>query len=723
MKLFIKILFLVLAMVSVTFVAAYLTLPSLPDLTPLKSKANEYDVEILRDDWGTPHVYGKRDMDTAFGLGYAQSEDDFATLQGVVLATRGTLAAQIGPKAAKTDFVVQYMGVWDAVDKYYDAKVPAHIKQIAQAYADGVNVYAAQNPQKVSRYLLPVTAKDLIAGFTFKTPMFYGFDKALGHLVDPDEPHEIAKSQQDALTIIPAQNLPIGSQGIAIAPNRSEEGSTHLLVNSHQPLTGPVAWYEARLHSEDGWNIVGSTFPGAPVIIHGHNEHLGWSNTVNKPDLVDFYKLKINPENDNEYLLDGQWQTFEHKTASMLVTLFGPLRWTFTKDIKISQHGPVMETEHGWYAARWAGMEEVRTLEFMYDMNKARNQKEFENVLAMNAMPSINYVYADKEGNIAHYYNAKFPKRIEGWDWKKVLPGDRSELIWQGYRDFTMMPKTVNPKSGFVYNANNPPFMSTDGDDDAKPDDYPASMGIETFVTSRALQIETLAKKENRISLTKLKHIKFDNAYHPKSHQIQTLNTWLTNINTEELNTQEQQALQQLKNWNLKTDKNNSIAALAVLTIEPIQKANGEQVKSALITQHFKQAVADLIKYHGSINVAYGEVFRLIHGDKNLAISGGPDTLRAVYGKALNDQGQAENRAGDGYMMFVSWDKNGAVYSEAVHQYGSATQDENSSHFNDQMEMFVDEQLRLVPFALQDLAGQVTRRYRPGQPETRLLEH
>lgn len=106
MKLFKKILFLVLAMVSVTFVAAYLTLPSLPDLTPLKSKANEYDVEILRDDWGTPHVYGKRDMDTAFGLGYAQSEDDFATLQGVVLATRGTLAAQIGPKAAKTDFVV-----------------------------------------------------------------------------------------------------------------------------------------------------------------------------------------------------------------------------------------------------------------------------------------------------------------------------------------------------------------------------------------------------------------------------------------------------------------------------------------------------------------------------------------------------------------------------------------------------------------------------------------
>jgi len=292
-----------LAIVSLTFVVSYLTLPNLPDLEPLKQKASQYDVEILRDDWGIPHIYGQQDTDTAFGLGYAQSEDDFATLQTVVLATRGTLAAEVGTKAAKTDFVVQYMGVWDTVDKHFDAKVPESIKQIAQAYADGVNLYAAEHPDKVSRYLLPVSGKDLIAGFTFKTPMFYGFDKALGQLVDPDQPHELAKTQDEALTVLPSQNLPIGSQGIAIAPSRSEDGFTHLLVNSHQPLTGPVAWYEARLHSEEGWNMVGSTFPGAPVIIHGHNENLGWSNTVNKPDLVDFYKLTINPENEQCCLL------------------------------------------------------------------------------------------------------------------------------------------------------------------------------------------------------------------------------------------------------------------------------------------------------------------------------------------------------------------------------------------------------------------------------------
>jgi acyl-homoserine lactone acylase PvdQ len=163
----------------VGILAAYLTLPKIPDGRVLIAKAKQYDVEIIRDTLGIPHVYGKKDVDTAFGLGYAQSEDDFNTLQSVLLATRGTLAAETGYKAAKTDFVVQFMGVWDTVDTYYDKQVPEKIKNIAQAYADGVNVYAAENPDQVSRYFLPASAKDIIAGFTFKTPMFYGCDQVL----------------------------------------------------------------------------------------------------------------------------------------------------------------------------------------------------------------------------------------------------------------------------------------------------------------------------------------------------------------------------------------------------------------------------------------------------------------------------------------------------------------------------------------------------------------
>jgi len=64
--------------------------------------------------------------------------------------------------------------------------------------------------------------------------------------------------------------------------------------------------------------------------------------------------------------------------------------------------------------------------------------------------------------------------------------------------------------------------------------------------------------------------------------------------------------------------------------------------------------------------------------------------------------------------MFVSWDKDGLVSSEASHQYGSATLDESSPHYNDQMEMFVDQKERTVLFDRSELEKNVERRYRPG---------
>lgn len=688
----------------------------MPNMQKFVEKAQYYNVEVLRDTYGIPHIYGQKDVDTAFGLGYVQSEDDFATVQSMILATRGMLSAEIGTKAAQTDFVVQFMGVWDTVDTQYDSQVPDKIKDIAQAYADGINLYAAEHQSEVSTYLLPVKAKDVIAGFTFKTPMFYGFDKILADLVNPDSPIDLAPTQVDSALIWQGNHaLPIGSQGIGIAPNRSADGLTHLLINSHQPLTGPVAWYEARLHSEEGWNMVGSTFPGSPVIIHGHNNHLGWANTVNKPDLVDIYKMTINPNNENQYLLDGEWKTFNTKTAKILVKLLGPIRWTFEKDIKISEHGPVMETEKGAYAMRWAGMNEVRTLEFMFATNKATNIKEFEDALKLNAMPSINFVYADREGNVAHYYNAKFPKRIKGWQWDKVLPGDRSELIWHDFLDFSFMPKTVKPQSGLVYNANNPPWMATDGNDDPRLNDFPESMGIETFVTNRALQIEEELKDHDQISLSQLKAVKYDLAYHPNSNQMTYFSKWLNQQDLSDFSELERQALSALQKWDLTTHWSNTQAALAVMTIAPVQKARGNIVEMAQITEAFKDSVALLVKYHGTFNVPYGDVFRLKRADKNLPISGGPDILRAVYGREMDEKGQIENIAGDGFMMFVSWDKNGVVNSEAIHQYGSATLDSNSPHYADQMQMFVDHKERVVPFNRMELETQVTRRYRPGK--------
>ena len=120
------------------------------------------------------------------------------------------------------------------------------------------------------------------------------------------------------------QSLPIGSNGVAVAPSRSADGATRLLVNSHQPYTGPVAWYEAVLESGEGWHVAGGFFPGSPFMLHGHNAHLGWANTVNAAQSVStVYRLVINPANANQYRLDGKWRDFEKSDAAIRVKICG----------------------------------------------------------------------------------------------------------------------------------------------------------------------------------------------------------------------------------------------------------------------------------------------------------------------------------------------------------------------------------------------------------------
>ena len=274
--------------------------PAPPDPAGLIVKAGQYHARIERDTFGVPHIIGPRDADVAFGMGFAHSEDDFNTIQQVALAVRGQLAATEGPKAAVTDYLVRLFRVWETVDAKYEVDLPLDLRHVLEAYADGVNYYAALHPGQVMPGLLPFTGKDVVAGFVFKLPFFYGLDKVLLKLTNPESNSAISEAGKDAF-LRTDMRLPIGSNAVAVAPSRSADGATRLLVNSHQPYTGPVSWYEAVLDSGEGWHVAGGFFPGSPFMLHGHNQHLGWANTVNGPDLVDVYKLVVNPSNPNQY--------------------------------------------------------------------------------------------------------------------------------------------------------------------------------------------------------------------------------------------------------------------------------------------------------------------------------------------------------------------------------------------------------------------------------------
>src|SRR5208337_4973423 len=130
-------------------------------------------------------------------------------------------------------------------------------------------------------------------------------------------------------------------------PSRNADGATRLLVNSHQPYVGPVAWYEAVLESGEGWHVAGGFFPGSPFMLHGHNAHLGWASTVNQPNLVTVYRLVINPADSREYKLDGTWHKFEESDAKIRIKLWDPFYVTLTRTLEWSVHGPIFRTDHG----------------------------------------------------------------------------------------------------------------------------------------------------------------------------------------------------------------------------------------------------------------------------------------------------------------------------------------------------------------------------------------
>ena len=691
-------------------------LPSHPGAEDLRAAAAAYDVEIIRDRWGVPHIYGERDEDTAFGVGYAHAEDDFETIQEVTAATRGVLASYRGLSAAPTDYIVALLDVWGTIQRRYETDVPQDVKAMAEAYAAGLNLYASENPEDVWQGLAPFTGEDIVAGFIFKTPFFYGLDKTLLSLFGEARDKELAvqpSADGNAWEIRKRSLSELGSNAIAVNSTRSTDGHTRLLINSHQPMTGPVAWWEAHLVSEEGLDITGGLFPGTPVILHGFNRFLGWANTVSKPDLDDVYRLTINPENANQYLLDGDWRDFETSSVDIVVRLWGPFAFTAQRSVLRSDHGPVVQADHGTYAVRFAGMNEIRQLEQYYRLNKATSLDEFLSAMEMLALPSINYIYADRANNIAFIHNGQYPNRMEDWDWTKDLPGDRSDLIWQGYRPFESVPKLINPESGLLFNANNQPFAATDGTDNLQPEQFPASMGLQTDETNRSLRLQELTDGTTLLSEKALLELKFDKSY----AQASEANTVITEVLAQDWSDDPKllNAAEHLAAWDRSLDAKSKHAALGALTVikKVTEEFTGDPAPPP--ADAFRFAVNYLEEHHGRIDPEWGDVNRLVRGDLDIPIGGGADVLRAIYPAEIGDDGVLRANAGDTWIALVAWDPSGRQSAKVIHQYGAATLDTGSKHYADQAPMFAEEKWRDALLSREEVEAAAVRTYRPGR--------
>lgn len=706
----------------VLLAAATIFFPISVDLSAYQDLGDNYDVRILRDTWGVPHIFGVTDADTAFGLAYAHAEDDFATLQLTLLAARGQLGTVFGMDGAPNDYMVQLLRIQEQIDAGYDSISP-DMQAILEAYADGMNLYAALHEDEVYPGLFPMDGKDMVAAAVHKTPLFFGLDGALGELFAAERQNTTSpRPDQTWLPYQPGAPNPYfaGSNTFAIAPSRTDDGSTYLLVNAHQPYEGALTFYEAHIHSEEGWDAVGGLIPGMPTIAHGHNRHIGWAFTVNSPDLIDTYVLDINPDNPDQYRFDGAWHDLEVREATLRVKIIGRLIIPVKREVLYSVYGPVVRQDHGTYAIRYAMMGRVGLFEQFYRLNKATNLADMEEAMAMLQIPMFNMGYADAQGNIAYLYNAVMPLRAEGYDWEQYLPGDTSDTLWTDYAPFEQLPYVLNPPSGFIQNGNSSPFQTTLGPGNPDPANYSLTWGIETHLTNRALQALALLGGDESITWAEFKAYKYDLFYHPDSDMVQYVNQIVNAALPEDEDVVAAAAL--LAAWDYQTNPESTGATLAILTILQLNETEhsispaamtGHPIETDVLVENFVKAVAYLKEHFGRVDVPWSEVNRLIRGDVDLGMGGGPDILHATYGQAQED-GRLRVFVGDAYIMLVRWDANGNVTAESIHQYGSNTGHEDSPHYADQAPLAVQQQLKPVWYDEADILANLEKEYRPG---------
>jgi len=432
----------------------------------LQAQLDPTRITIARDSFGTPHIFAPTDAEVAYGFAWASCEYDFKTLQAQILPIKGLNGLVNGKKGAIFDVAVHLLDPHSIVEAEYETGIPADFKRILENYAAGVNAYATAHPKEIlHKDLFPVSAKDILKSYVVGMALLSGADKELIMILE-----EKVKEKED--------EMDRGSNAFAIAAKKTTEGKTYLAINSHQPLEGLNSGYEAHLASEEGWNMLGSSFIGGVSLFAGANEYLGWAHTVNYPDLTDVFRLEMHPKEKDMYRLDGEWLTLEPYHIKARIRLLGFIPLGVKQKFYRSKHGVTIRTKEGVFAFKNSAPTTIKAAEQWYRMNRATNLSEFKEALALQGIISTNIVYADVEDNIYYISNGHFPKRNPVYDWEGILPGDTSATLWDdGFYSLDSCAQVLNPSSGYVFNCNHTPFFSSGPGDSPDTAVVPFTMG------------------------------------------------------------------------------------------------------------------------------------------------------------------------------------------------------------------------------------------------------
>jgi len=438
------------------------------------SEAMQDKVEILWDEFGIPHIYG-RDLPAVIrGHGYAQMENHAELiLQNIALA-RGRAAEYFGPgpnnQNVTNDEQVLTYGIPQRSEDWL-GQSDQFQRKLIDSFVAGANEYAGRYRSSVSpafQQVLPIKAADALALFQYTIHFnFMTYQSNVAKLISD---WSAAKPGEQAEEV--HEKVRKASNGWALAPAKCVDGNAILMGNpqlgwGNTPLPGLgiYQWMEANLVVGDPLNpevnAAGVSFVGSPFIGVGFNDYLGWTHTNSFIKNADLYELKLV---DGGYEFDGRVNSFDLREFEIKIRQGDGSYLTQTVTVRASVHGPVVaERTDRALALRVAGLNAPNVVSQYWEMMLAKNLAEFIHANSRLQMPFFNVIYADRDGQIMYLFGGRQPRRSGGTfaTWTGIIPGATSATLWTDTLNWEELPRTISPPGGFVQNSNDPPWYSS----------------------------------------------------------------------------------------------------------------------------------------------------------------------------------------------------------------------------------------------------------------------
>lgn len=683
-------------------------------------------VEILRDRWGIAHIYGETDADTVFGTLYAQAEDDFNRVETNYINAMGRLAEAEGAGEIYRDLRMRLFIRQGEMEELYESS-PDWLKQLMDAFADGLNYYLYTHPEVTPRVF---NRFEPWMALTFSEGSIGGDIERvnIARLRDFYGPGDTIAMTDDLVVDME----PRGSNGFSIAPANTANGNALFLINPHTSF-----FFRSELHmvSEEGLNAYGAVTWGQFFIYQGFNENTGWMHTSSRADAIDEYLETIVERDDGYYYVYGDEERRLQESQVEIDYRDGDDLNTREFTVYHSHHGPIIREQDGRWVAISLMEEPVRALTQSYLRTKSRNYMEFNASMELLTNSSNNTVYADSDGNIAYYHGNFIPRRDPSFDWNAPLDGSDPATDWQGLHPLDELITVLNPPNGWIQNTNNTPFSAA-GEYSPRAEDYPAYMANNPE-NPRGIHAVRVLENKTDFTLDSLIEAAYDSLLTAFEPLIPSLLAAAEEAPADDLG--EQLAL--LADWDYRFDVDSVETTLAVYWAQALMAGVNDEAGAAGINIYdymaanasaaqkldaLREASAELQSDWGSWQVPWGEVnrYQRINGDIVQQFndeeaswpvgfaSGRWGALASFGSRKYPGTRRMYGTSGNSFVAAVEF---GSPLRARAITVGGLQNDPALPHFDDQAEMYANGEFRDVLFYRDDIEANLERSYRPGE--------